>query len=134
MDPQSIDQAYNELQQEFNEVSTALQGLAGKLSSAASAGDAHAQEWLLDLKGLALNLKSEQMQVQNLLTQIHAFVDSQHQQYQQMPAYQQQYGGGMGGMGGRGGGLGGFLNSNFGRAIEWGAGFGLGDDLINSIF
>jgi hypothetical protein len=135
MDPQSIDQAYSELQQEFKEVATALQGLAGKMTTAASAGDAHAQEWLLDLKGLALNLKSEQMQVQNLLSQIHSFVDNQHQQYsQQMPAYQQRYGMGGGGMGGRGGGLGGLLNSNFGRAIEWGAGFGIGDDLINSIF
>jgi gamma-glutamyl:cysteine ligase YbdK (ATP-grasp superfamily) len=129
MDPQSIDQAYSELQQEFNEVASAIQGLAGKLTAAAAAGDPHAQEWLLDLKGLTLNIKSEQMQVQNLLAQIHSFVDSQHQQYaQQMPAYGQQFGG-------RGrGGLGGFLNSGFGRAIEMGAGFGLGDDLINSIF
>jgi hypothetical protein len=30
--------------------------------------------------------------------------------------------------------LGGFLNSGFGRAIETGLGFGLGDDLINKIF
>jgi hypothetical protein len=128
MDPHSIDQAYNELQSEFTEVSQALQSLAGKLSASAGT-DPHAQEWLLDLKGLALNIKSEQMQVQNLLSQIHSFVDSQHQQYQQMPQYQQNYGG----RGGRGG-LGGFLNSSFGRAIEMGAGFGLGDDLINSIF
>ncbi len=128
MDPQSIDQAYNQLQQEFNEVASTLQSLAGKLSTAASAGGQHAQEWLLDLKGLALNIKSEQMQAQNLLSTIHAYVDNQHTQYnQQMPAYQQQYGQ-------RGGGLGGFLNSGFGRAIEMGAGFGLGDDLINSIF
>ncbi len=41
------------------------------------------------------------------------------------PAYPQQQGGGL---------LGGFLNSGFGRAIAMGAGFGLGDDLINSIF
>jgi hypothetical protein len=130
MDPQSIDQAYNQLQQEFNEVAGTLQTLAGKLSTAAAGGDPHAQEWLLDLKGLALNIKSEQMQAQNLLSQIHAFVDNQHQQYsQQMPAYQQQYG-----QGGRRGGLGGLLNSNFGRAIEWGAGFGIGDDLINNLF
>ena len=130
MDPNSIDQAYSQLQQEFNEVAATLQTLANKLSTAAGSGDQHAQEWLLDLKGLALNLKSEQMQVQNLLSQIHSFVDNQHQQYsQQMPAYQQQYGGR-----GRGGGLGGLLNSNFGRAIEWGAGFGIGDDLINSLF
>jgi hypothetical protein len=131
MDPQSIDQAYTQLQQEFSEVAAALQALAGKLSAAAGAGDARAQEWLLDLKGLALNLKSEQMQAQNLLSTIHAFIDSEHQQYQQqIPAYQQQFGAGTG----RRGGLGGFLNSGFGRAIEMGAGFGIGDDLINSIF
>lgn len=40
-------------------------------------------------------------------------------------AYPQQQSGGM---------LGGILNSGFGRAIAMGAGFGLGDDLINSIF
>jgi hypothetical protein len=27
-----------------------------------------------------------------------------------------------------------FLNSGFGRAIEMGAGFGIGDDLINKLF
>jgi hypothetical protein len=39
-----------------------------------------------------------------------------------------------GGMFGGGGMLGGFLNSGFGRAVEVGAGIGVGDDLINSIF
>ncbi|HET9073775.1 MAG TPA: hypothetical protein VFN48_04280 [Solirubrobacteraceae bacterium] len=128
MDPQSIDQTYAQLQQEFNEVASAIQQLAGKLSAAAQGGDARAQEWLLDLKGLTLNVKSEQMQVQNLLAQIHAFVDSQHQAFsQQIPAYQQQYVQ-------RGRGLGGLLNSNFGQALEWGAGFGIADDLVNNLF
>jgi len=36
--------------------------------------------------------------------------------------------------GGGGGMLGSFLNSGFGRAMELGAGIGLGEDLINSIF
>jgi len=131
MDTQTIDQAYEQLQQEFTELGNALQTLAGKLSTAAGAGDQHAQEWLLDLKGLALNIKSEQMQVQNLLSAIHNFVDNQHQQFaQQIPAYQQQYV--QQPMGGQRG-LGGFLNSNFGRAMEWGAGFGIADDLINNI-
>jgi DNA repair exonuclease SbcCD ATPase subunit len=130
MDPQSIDQSYNQLQQEFNEVAGALQTLATKLSAAAGGGDQRAQEWLLDLKGLALNIKSEQMQVQNLLSQVRGYVDNQHQQYsQQIPAYQQQYV-----QGGRRGGLGGLLNSNFGQALEWGAGFGIADDLINNLF
>jgi DNA repair exonuclease SbcCD ATPase subunit len=129
MDPQSIDQSYNQLQQEFNEVASNLQTLASKMQAAAKDGDQHAQEWLLDLKGLALNLKSEQMQVQNLLSQIRQYVDVQHQQYQQIPDYQQQYVQ-------RGGnrGLGGFLNSGFGQALTWGAGFAVGDDLINDLF
>ncbi len=38
-------------------------------------------------------------------------------------------------MGGRGGGmLQSFLGGGFGRAIVTGAGFGIGDDIINSIF
>jgi len=35
---------------------------------------------------------------------------------------------------GMGGMLGNFLNSGFGRAIEMGAGFGIGDELIKKIF
>jgi hypothetical protein len=49
------------------------------------------------------------------------------------PGWQPGYGqpqqqGGVGGM------LGSFLNSGFGRAIEMGAGFGIGDELIKKIF
>lgn len=132
MDSQQIDQAYNQLQQEFNEVASAMQTLAGKLSEAAKGGDQRAQEWLLDLKSLALNIKSEQMQVQNLLSTIHTYVDNSHQQFaQQIPQYQQQY---VQQPMGRRGGLGGLLNSNFGQALEWGAGFGIADDLINNLF
>ncbi len=69
-------------------------------------------------------------------------IDQAYQQLQQQyPHYQQQYaeqpqqmGGGMFGGGGGGGMLGGSLNSGFGRAVEVGAGIGLGEDLINSIF
>jgi hypothetical protein len=61
---------------------------------------------------------------------------------QQMPQFQQpQQGGGMFGGGGgmfggrRGGGMfGNFLGGGFGQAMEMGAGIGLGEDLINSIF
>jgi hypothetical protein len=59
----------------------------------------------------------------------------QQGQYQQQPQYQQQYQQpqyqqGMGG----GGTLQRFLGGGFGRAIATGAGFGIGDDLINKIF
>jgi hypothetical protein len=50
----------------------------------------------------------------------------QYQQQYQQPQYQQ-------GMGG-GGTLQRFLGGGFGRAIVTGAGFGIGDDLINKIF
>ena len=56
---------------------------------------------------------------------------------QQQPSYGGQPGGFMGGAGSGapvGGMIGNFLNSGFGRAIEMGAGFGIGDDLINKIF
>ena len=138
MDISSIDQAYGQLQAEFQDVAKSVQTLAEKLQAAAQAGDQNAREWLLDLKQIALDVKDEQMQVGALLQAIHAFVDSSNQQLQQqfaqVPAQYTQ-GGLLGGGGSRGGGMfGGFLGGGFGQAIEMGAGIGLGEDLINSIF
>jgi uncharacterized phage infection (PIP) family protein YhgE len=141
MDTATIDQAYGQLQAEFQDVAKSVQELAGKLQAASQAGNSDAKEWLLDLKQIALDVKDEQVQVNELLQAIHGFVANSNQQMQQMPQYQQpqqQGGGGMfggGGMGGgRGGMFGGFLGGGFGRAMEMGAGIGLGEDLINSIF
>ena len=141
MDTATIDQAYGQLQGEFQDVAKSVQELAGKLQAASQAGNTDAKEWLLDLKQIALDVKDEQVQVNELLQAIHGFVANSNQQIQQMPQYQQpqqQGGGGMfggGGMGGgRGGMFGGFLGGGFGRAMEMGAGIGLGEDLINSIF
>src|ERR1700722_13703591 len=98
---------------------------------------------MLDLKEIALGVQQEEGQVSLLLQSIHSMVDNhvqsggqpgfQQQGYQQgyQPGYQQQ--GGMGGMGG-GGCLQSFLGGGFGRAIVTGAGFGIGDDIINKIF
>lgn len=131
MNTQTIDQAYSDLQSEVKELAGALQAFAAKLQKAADGDNQQAREWLLDLKTLALAVKSEQVQVQGLLSAIHAYVNNQHETYsQQIPQYKQQYVQAQP----RAGGLGGFLHSGFGRAIEMGAGFGLGDDLINSIF
>jgi len=137
MDTATIDQAYGQLQGEFQDVAKSVQELAGKLQAASQAGNGDAKEWLLDLKQIALDVKDEQVQVNELLQAIHGFVANSNQQLQQQP---QQGGGmfgggGMGGMGGgRGGMFGGFLGGGFGRAMEMGAGIGLGEDLINSIF
>jgi hypothetical protein len=154
VDPQTVDQNYAQLQQQGQQTASLIQTLAGKLQTAAAAGDSNAREWMLDLKEIALGVQQEEGQVSLLLQSIHSMVDNhvqstgqpgyqqgyQQPQYQQQgyqqPQYQQQ-GGGMGGMGGMGGGGGmlqSFLGGGFGRAIVSGAGFGIGDDIINKIF
>jgi len=130
MDTSNIDQAYGQLQAEFQDVAKSIQALAEKLQTAAQGGDANAREWLLDLKQVALDVKDEQVQVNSLLQSIHAYADRTSQQFQQQPQQvaQPMYGGGRGGL------FGGLLGGGFGRAMEVGAGIGLGEDLINSIF
>jgi hypothetical protein len=156
VDPQTVDQNYAQLQQQGQQTASLIQTLAGKLQTAAAAGDTNAREWMLDLKEIALGVQQEEGQVSLLLQSIHSMVDNhvqstgqpgyqqqgyqqpqyQQPQYQQQgyqqPQYQQQ--GGMGGMGGGGGMLQSFLGGGFGRAIVSGAGFGIGDDIINKIF
>ena len=138
MDPSTIDQAYNQLQTEFQDVARSVQALAQKLQSAQQSGDTNAREWLLDLKQIALDVKDEQIQVNSLLTAIHGYIDNSNQQLQQqMPQMQPppsaaMYGGPGGGR--RGGMFGNFLSGGFGRAIEMGAGIGLGEDVVNGIF
>jgi hypothetical protein len=162
VDPQTVDQNYAQLQQQGQQTASLLQTLAGKLQTAAAAGDNNAREWMLDLKEIALGVQQEEGQVSLLLQSIHSMVDNhvqstgqpgyqqqqqgyqqqpgyQQQGYQQQPGYQQQ---GyqqpgyqqQGGMGGGGGMLQSFLGGGFGRAIVSGAGFGIGDDIINKIF
>ena len=155
MDPQTVDQNYAQLQQQGQQTAALIQALAGKLQAAAAAGDMNAREWMLDLKEVALGVQQEEGQVSLLLQSIHSMVDNhvqsggqpgyqaqqgyqQPQQGYQQPQYQQGYQpqyqqGGM--MGGGGGGmLQSFLGGGFGRAIVTGAGFGIGDDIINKIF
>jgi len=141
MDTSSIDQEYSQLQTEFQDVAKSVEAFAGKLQAAAQGGDQNAKEWLLDLKQIALDVKDEQMQVNNLLSALHQFVANADQQLQQaaapapqQAAMQRPAMGGMGmGMGMGGGMFGGLLGGGFGRAMEMGAGIGLGQDLINSI-
>ena len=137
MDIQTIDQQYRQLQTQDQQVAQALQTLAGKLQSAAQGGDNSAREWLLDLREAALTIQAEQQQTTALLQAIHGMWQNQAQQAAANPVMAGFGGTPSGGthpqQGGLMGALGGFLNSGFGRAIEMGAGFGIGDDLINSI-
>jgi hypothetical protein len=147
MDTATVDSQYAALQQQAQQTSSLLQALAGKLSTVAAAGDTNAREWALDLKEIALAIRDEESSTTQLLTAIHALVDNhvqsaaplyqapepqyQPQQYQpQYPAqqpYQPQYQQ-------QGGALQHFLGGRFGQAIVNGAGFGIGDDIVNSIF
>lgn len=125
-----IDQQYSQLQNEFQDVAQSVQGLAQKMQAAQQAGDDNAKEWLLDLKQIALDIKDEQMQVNALLQEIHGFIEGAAQQMPmqqqvQAPAAAPAMGGGM---------FGGFLHGGFGQAMMAGAGIGIGDELIQSIF
>jgi hypothetical protein len=148
MDPETVDQNYAQLQQQGQQTATLIQALATKLQAAATAGDQNARDWSLDLKEIAIGIQQEEGQTSLLLQSIHSMVDNHVQQqaqvapqpqqapqYQQQPQYQQpQYqGGGGGGFGMGGGTLQRFLGGGFGRAIMTGAGFGIGDDIINKI-
>ena len=144
MDATTIDQEFQELQGEFQDVAKTVQALAGKMQAAEKAGDANASEWLADLKQVAQDIDDEQAQVQKLLLAIHGFVGSvsqaQEAEDQQQPAPQHHgllggmLGGGMGG-GMMGGGMfGGYYGGGFGRAMEMGMAMNLGANLVSSIF
>ncbi len=145
MDVNTIDTQYQQLQSQAQATVGELRALAGKLQTAVQAGNQDARDWLLDLKSVTLSIHAEQNQVALLLQAPHGFIANQPsppvQQVQPspwmqqpqpapmgMPSYGQPQQAGMGGM------LGNFLNSGFGRAIEMGAGFGIGDDLIKKMF
>ena len=149
MDIKTIDNQYGQLQTQAQQTVGELQTLAQKLQAAAQSGDQNAREWFLDLKSIALAIQAEQNQVANLLGALHNFAAAQAQAQQlpqsvpqtpwggqpayppqpaypaQQPYYPQAQQGGI---------LGELFNSGFGRAIVTGAGFGIGDDLINKIF
>jgi hypothetical protein len=159
MDTQTIDQEFEKLQTEFQDVATTVKGLAEKLQAAAASGDANATEWLADLKQIAQDIDDEQTQAKVLLLAVHGLIkntaqadpaqpdstehpplyapghEPQEAPAQQQPAgYYQQPRGMMGGGMMGGGMMGGYFGGGFARAMEMGAGIGLGQSLISSIF
>jgi hypothetical protein len=157
MNPETIDQEFEKLQQEFSDVATTVKALADKLQAAAGSGDTNAGEWLEDLKAVAKDIDDEQAQAQSLLVAIHGFItnaaaasSSDEQQNPPLfapghepaatPAPQSQpqgrggmFGGFGGGIMGGGGMMGGYFGGGFARAMEMGAGMSLGANLLNSI-
>jgi len=151
VNPETIDNEYQKLEQEVEGTSQAIDAMAQKLKAAADAGDANAREWLLDLKSIALSLQQDHLQMQSLMQAMHDFVvehlsDQPSAAYggqpgqpaYQQPAYQQPAYAPQPSYSvcppGAGGTLSRFMSGAFGRAIMTGAGFGIGDDLINRIF
>lgn len=147
MDVQTIDREYEQLQNQAQQTIGEIKALADKLRAANQAGNPDAREWMLDLKEIALAIQAEQNQVSALLQTLRGFVQRQAEQV--APASQTAPGpwssqpqstpGGMPGgyYASQPGGIGmfgSFLNSGFGRAVETGAGFGIGDSVINRLF
>lgn len=143
VDTETVDRQFSALQQQGQQTATLIQSLANKLTAADAAGDANAREWGLDLKEIALAIRDEQTTTTELLQAIHALVDNHvataepapyyapPAQYAQPPQYQPQY---QQPAPAGGGALQRFLGGRFGQAIVTGAGFGIGDDLVNSVF
>jgi hypothetical protein len=145
MDVATVDQEYQQLQQEAGALTQAIQDFATKLQTAGDAGDAQAKEWVLDLKGIALQIQQEQLQTQSLLVALHDFVNNNLQQQapaapavgsgpaaaplQEPQAQTQPASSGL---------LSHFRSSGFGQSmtqgVGLGVGFGLADSVINSIF
>ena len=146
MTPETIDSEYTKLEQEVQSTTQAIQTLAQKLQAAAGT-DENAKDWLLDLKSVALQVQQDQLQMQSLMQAMHDFTISHlsdpavapvaqppagfvpQQAYAAQPAYAIQQP-----MAGGGGLLGRFMGGGFGHAMALGAGFGIGDEIINSIF
>lgn len=135
MDVATVDSQYQLLEQETQQTVQSLQLLATKMQGADQSGDANAKEWLLDLRNVALQVQQEQLQMQSLLQALHGFAVNALQQAQPgtaavqptatQPAVSANQPGNT---------LQNFMGSGFGRAIEMGAGFGLANQLIGSIF
>lgn len=129
MNTAKIDQQYEALQVAFGDIAKTIQTLAQQLQDAAKTGDSRATEWLLELKQVALAVRSEQTQVNDLLATIHGVVEDGARQTsealrQQADALRSERQSASGLFGG----------SSFGQAVETGMAIGLGETLIDDLF
>ncbi len=144
MDTDTVDRQFATLQAQGQQTASLIQALADKLSAATAAGDPNAREWALDLKEIALAIRDEQTTTTELLQAIHTVIDTHVSTVAPppQPAYYApappQYAPpplqGPPPSPPPGGTLQRFLGGRFGQAMVTGAGIGIGDDLVNSIF
>jgi ABC-type transporter Mla subunit MlaD len=136
MDTPDVDREYDRLEQSARQTANHIKALSQKLSDAAAQGDPNAREWNLDLREVAAALRDEEQQMRALLNALDQQAEARAREmaYQanqaNQAAYRQPvyYGGGYGGYGG------GFFGGGFGQALAMGAGFGLGEEIIDDLF
>jgi hypothetical protein len=142
VNPETIDSEYAKLESQAEQTGDSIAAFAQRLQAAADAGDAAAREWLLQLQSVALQVQQEQLQMQGLLQAVHDFTVSELSgssgpsgrsgqsappaNFAPQPAYEHQ-------QGRAGGAFSRFVSGAFARAVVNGAGFGIGDDLVNHI-
>lgn len=127
---------YNpEVDNQFQQLQSAMERTESQLGQMVqqirAANSPEAKELEFSLRELALSMQQERGMLSNLLSAIHMQFSQQQPQGYQGQGYQNQ-GQQNYGQGGFGGG-GGFMQT-IEHAVEMGAGFGIGDDLINKIF
>jgi ABC-type Fe3+-hydroxamate transport system substrate-binding protein len=127
VDPVDVDREYERLEEQARRTADLIKTLGQKLSARAEQGDQNAKEWSLDLREVALAVKDEEQQMQALLNALDRLADAQAREAAARPVYRQPvyYGNGYGN---------GFFGGGFGQALAMGAGFGLGEEIIEDLF
>lgn len=124
MDYQTAVQQIQQVQRQAQDTVGKIQALAQKIGTSVADKDA-ARELVMDLREIALGIQQEQQQAMLLLQQLGQYIQTLEGELQTHPTTQVQPRGWGGG--------GGFL-SNLTSGLAMGAGFGLADDLISSLF
>jgi outer membrane receptor protein involved in Fe transport len=132
MNEATVDREYERLEKRSEATAELIKRLADKMSARAAAGDANAREWSLDLREIAIAVRDEEQQTRTVISSIQDLVDEELRQQPQQQAVRYQQGPYQGY--GYGGGFNRFLGGGFGQALAMGAGFGLGEEIIEDIF
>lgn len=138
MDNYTLQQQATQLQQLFQQNRQNLQQMAQRLQARVTQGDPDAREMLLDLREAAIGIQQEQQQAMALIQQLAQAAPTPAQPVQQpvlssgyaVPAQAQAPVSGSSG----GGLFSELAHSGIGRAIALGAGFAIGEDIVDDIF
>jgi hypothetical protein len=131
MDATEVDREYERLEESARKTADTIKTLSQKLAAESSRGDARAREWSLDLREIALAVKDEEQQMRTLLNALDRLADAHARDLANQSAYRQPVYYDSGYRGGYGGG---FFGGGFGQALAMGAGFGLGEEIIDDLF